>query len=177
MNTDKDECNFNLEQTVDHMSQRLWIGITCGLAMGASNATLRGMPIAKTSLSMGASCALAGTACLALERMVFHLYANAKSKILLSADGKDNEKALASSSLDKVQLGVSHALGGMGGGAISGGLFQGKPIAGAVYFMPLMCGVAFLEVKWHEYRMEQLRLLLLQEGQGQEGEEEEEEER
>ena len=122
------------------------------------------MPIAKTSLNMGASAALAGTACLGLERIVHFLYGKSQS-LLPASEGR--EKAFVTSlGRDKVQLGVSHVMGGLGGGVISGGLFNGKPIAGAFYFVPLMCGVAVLEVKWDEYRMEHLRRMLVAQEEG-----------
>ena len=168
--------DFNLDHELDQTSGRVWIAICSGAIAGASQATLRGMqgirPLLRTSASVAASWALVGTACFGMERVAFHLvgeYGNLQPlRTVLGMDshsltGEEEARTMESSvARDKVQLGVSHILGGIGGGAITGGLFQGRPFFGAASFVPLMCGVAFLEMKWDDYREARLKALLLE---------------
>jgi hypothetical protein len=54
----------------------------------------------------------------------------------------------------------SHALGGLFGGGVVGFLFQGKPLAGAVLFTPMMLIVGKIEGLLDEYRAERMGQLM-----------------
>ena len=46
------------------------------------------------------------------------------------------------------------------GGSVVGGLFQGKPMAGAFLLAPIMLGIGKIEVSLDEYKSERLQQLV-----------------
>mmetsp|Transcript_6116 Transcript_6116/g.8830 ORF Transcript_6116/g.8830 Transcript_6116/m.8830 type:complete len:171 (-) Transcript_6116:127-639(-) len=131
-------------ENVDRTAARIPIAAFTGLSFGASIATFRGSPIPHTALTTSVSCAIAATACLGTERIF-------NAILPLSSPG---------SFLDGNDDFLSHSLAGIFGGGYLGWVHQGKPIAGAVLFVPLMLGVAFTERKVDQYRIERLRQIL-----------------
>lgn len=146
---------------IDHIANRVTAAALSGLIFGASLAIYRGLPIPRTALSAAASCALTGTACFASERAAHFALAQIPIPPSSSCSGDDLPCA---PSVDRGFSNVyaSHALGGMAGGSISGGLFQGRPVPGVLVFTPLMLAVAHLEVRIEQYRERRIRELLQQ---------------
>lgn len=130
---------------VDRVAFRVSIAAGSGLILGAAVATYRGHPIARTMLSVAGTCALSGTACFGSERITHFIL----------------QSSISEEKLDyRTRLYTSHALGGVMGGGIIGGLSLGKPIPGMLLFTPIMLGIAFAELKAEEYREERLRELI-----------------
>jgi len=151
-----------LTETVDHVASRTTIAAFSGLFIGASLGVYRGSPIPRACFSTAGSCALAGTACFASERIIHAL--------LLGTVGSDNNDSSSnltdnnnSSSTGNNNLRmVSHVFGGMIGGAVNGSLFQKRPIAGMGLFVPIMVMVALGEDKLNDARRSRIEYLLRQ---------------
>ena len=133
----------SIMEEVDRTAARVAISAMAGLTLGASIAIFKGAPIGRTSMSVSASCALAGTACFGSERV-----ANNAIR-LLSENTEPTTRDF-----------VSHGIGGVVGGGIAGGLFQGRVLSGSLLFTPIMLAVAFGELRANEYKRERLNQLL-----------------
>jgi hypothetical protein len=115
-----------------------------GLTVGAAMALRKGLPVIRTSLVMGANCAMVGTACFGLERV---------SNIALRQVMNDKENK-------NNRLYLSHAIGGATGGGLVGSLFQFRVFPGIAAFTPLMLMVAYGEIKFEEARSARIAELL-----------------
>ena len=129
---------------IDHLTARMTASAITGLGCGVIYSSYKGFPIAKTSMSAAASCALVSTACFAAERLAYG--------IIHQITGKDSK---TSSSI----LYGSHALGGACGGGVVGFLYQGNPFRGMALFMPIMVGIGKLEITLNEYKMSRIQQL------------------
>lgn len=130
---------------LDHLTARMTASALTGLGCGMIFSTYKALPIAKTSMSAAASCALISTACFGAERLAYG--------IIHTITGKD------STTTPNILFG-SHALGGLCGGGVVGFLYQGNPFRGMVLFAPIMIGIGQLEITLDKYkasRIQQLR--------------------
>jgi hypothetical protein len=127
---------------VDHVAARVSICALTGLGFGTIYSTWKGFPLRSTSFKIAGSFAMVGTALLGLERIG---YAALEKQI-------QGERRL---------LLTSHSFAGITGGALNGYLFHKKPLQGMFYFVPVMMGVAFLEMMLEEKRQERLQELML----------------
>jgi hypothetical protein len=94
---------------------------------------------------MASSFALASTACFIPERICY-----------LSSF---NFKSVGSKEEESIRLYMSHCFGGGVGGAVSGGIFRGKPLAGMFLMTPVMIGIAYGELRLQEYKKRRLEEL------------------
>ena len=103
--------------SLEHIATRVRISAVTGGVAGTLVGLYRGHhSVLRTSGLMSASCAMAGAACFATERIVNSVMKDT------SFQGRM----------------VSHAAGGALGGAFLGFLYQQKPLRGVVFFTPLM---------------------------------------
>ncbi|KAL7504439.1 hypothetical protein ACHAXN_002133 [Cyclotella atomus] len=133
---------------LDHLSARMTASALTGLGCGAIYSTHKGFPIAKTSLSAAASCALISTACFAAERLAYGLLHQTLGKDLTTSPNL---------------LYGSHAIGGIWGGGVVGFLYQGNPFRGMLLLTPIMLGVGMLEISLNDYRASRMQQLKLSE--------------
>jgi hypothetical protein len=126
---------------VDRVAARVSLGALTGLFGGAVYATLKGFPRRATSLKVAGSFALVGTALFGLERIAY----------VAMQDQMESERRL---------ILTSHAFAGVFGGGLNGHLYQKKPLRGMFYFIPIMIGIAFLELGWEEKKQQRLKTLL-----------------
>jgi len=156
---------------IDHLAARVTATAMTGLFLGASLATFRGIPIPKTSLSVATSCALTGTACFTSERVAHYainaLVPTSSPTVTIEQQQQQQQQQQDSNSTTSYTntqkrdlLFVSHALGGVIGGSICGGLFQRKPWGGMLLFTPLMLGVALMEMQFDELKRERIQSIL-----------------
>lgn len=129
---------------IDHLTARMTASAITGLGCGIIYSSYKGFPIAKTSMSAAASCALVSTACFAAERLSYG--------ILHQTTGKD------SSTSPSILYG-SHVLGGICGGGVVGFLYQGNPFRGMILLMPIMMGIGKIEISLNEYKMSRIQQL------------------
>ena len=129
---------------VQRVSNRMTVSFLGGLATGVAIALRKGLPVAKTAISIGASCAMVGTACFGLERV---------SNVAL-------QQVVLTNNNDKTRLYISHAIGGAAGGGMVGYLYQFRVIPGIMLFTPAMLAVAFGEIKFEQARQARLQQLL-----------------
>ena len=122
---------------LDHLTARMTASATAGLGCGIIYSTYKGLPMAKTSLSAAASCALISTACFGAERLAYG--------VIHKVTGKD------SSTTPNILYG-SHIMGGFCGGGVVGFLYQGNPFRGIILLTPLMLGIGQLEIILDGYR-------------------------
>ena len=155
---------------IDHVAARVTSTAIAGFLLGISVATYRGLPLMKTAFSTSASCAICGTACFGSERIVY--------QALNAITSHRNDSITSSSSSpifhkqndsNKYNLWISHSCGGILGGSLCGGIFQRRPVSGALLFTPIMLSAAFLEFKIQSYREERLADLLFQASQASNG--------
>jgi len=153
---------------IDHVANRVAISAVAGLFFGASLATYKGIPLAKTSLSAAASCALSGTACFTAERLAYNAskFVSPKEELLLLLLSKNEEKANDKIKKEEARLVFSHGAGGVLGGSICGGLFLSKPFKGILLFTPMMLAVTFLEIKLQRLRAMRVKTILEGESEG-----------
>jgi uncharacterized membrane protein len=141
-----------LFEAIDRVTHRVSSGAASGIFLGASFATLKGLPLPQTSLSMASSFALASTACFIPERIFyqtsFYFVPRDNTIVVDSSEKKENTR-----------LFVSHGLAGVVGGGVTGGLFNGKPLSGVMLIMPLMLGVAYSEIQIQEYKRKRIKEL------------------
>mmetsp|Transcript_40858 Transcript_40858/g.98537 ORF Transcript_40858/g.98537 Transcript_40858/m.98537 type:complete len:151 (-) Transcript_40858:653-1105(-) len=135
-----------LDQTmecIDHVAARVSFSAVAGLGLGTMYSTLRGLPLRSTALKVGGSFAMVGTIVFGLERIGY----------VVMKDQIEQEKTL---------LLTSHAFSGVAGGALNGYLFHKKPRQGMFYFIPVMMGVAALEMYVENKREERIKELMLE---------------
>ena len=128
---------------VDRLAARVTLGTFSGLLGGATYAIYKGFPLRSTALKVAGSFALVGTALLGSERVAYIAF----------QDQLQNERRT---------LLTSHAFGGVFGGGLNGYLYQRKPLRGMFFFLPVMMGIAFLELSWEQKKQERLQYLLQQ---------------
>ena len=171
---------------IDHIAARVSASAMTGLGCGAAYGTYKGFPIFKTSMSTAFSFALVSTACFGMERLanVILLQStnliesnkdvvgdNTSPIIRVRVDGKsiesnpdvdvgDNTSSIIQPTINPRLHYGSHALGGLVGGSVVGFLFQGKSLAGALLFTPIMMGIGKMEVSLDAYRAKRLQQLL-----------------
>ena len=147
---------------IDHIAARVTASAAAGIGCGAAYATYKGFPIFKTSMSAALSCALVSTACFAMERVAHGVLTQSAMLIdeKLPTDGDSSSSSNTPTIINQPLHYGSHALGGLLGGSVVGFLFQGKPLAGALFLTPIMLGIGRIEVSLDEYRTERLQKLL-----------------
>mmetsp|Transcript_22386 Transcript_22386/g.33123 ORF Transcript_22386/g.33123 Transcript_22386/m.33123 type:complete len:161 (-) Transcript_22386:685-1167(-) len=148
--------NNQLFETVDHVTYRVTSSAVSGLILGGSFATLKGLPLMQTTLSMTSSFALASTACFIPERIFYH------SSFYFVPRDTSKEFTDSSEKLEKTRLFVSHGLGGIIGGGVAGGIFKGKPLPGIMLLSPLMLGAAYSEIRIQEYKRKRIKELQME---------------
>jgi hypothetical protein len=129
---------------VDRVAARVFYGALTGFVGGAAYATLKGLPLRATSLKVAGSFALVGTALFGMEQVA---YAALKGKL-------ESERQLHL---------TTHAFAGVAGGGLNGYLYQRKPLRGMFCFVPVMIGIAVLEIQWEKNKQERVRTLLVEE--------------
>jgi hypothetical protein len=141
---------MSLNDTLDYISLRVSVSGVAGALAGSAISLYRGYDsIVRTSSRTALSCALVGTACFTMERLVnvgVNMYLNGKDG---DFDARDSCKRQY-----YVKL-YSHTIGGLIGGAWVGGLFTGKFMRGALVFAPIMLAIAMTEEKIAELRQEE----------------------
>jgi len=148
-----------LFETFDHVTHRVSSSAASGMFLGASFATLKGLPLPQTTLSMASSFALASTASFIPERIFFRTsfyFVPRHSTTFIDSTEK----------LEKTRLYISHGLGGIVGGGITGGLFNGKPLSGIMLITPLMLGIAYSEIQIQEYKRKRIKELQMEQTSG-----------
>lgn len=96
-----------------------------------------------TTLKIGGSFAMVGTVVFGLERIGY---------VVIKDQIEQGKRALL----------TSHAFSGVAGGALNGYLFHKKPRQGMFYFVPVMMGVAALEIYIEGKRAERIKELMLE---------------
>ena len=119
-----------------------------GFLGGGMKAMYTGSPVLRAAGFSGASCCLVGTTCFGSESLAYV----ALQRFNQATGAKEEHKR---------DLLISHSLGGMCGGGIIGGLFQGRVVRGMLLLTPLMLGVGLAEIKFLELRDERMKELLL----------------
>jgi hypothetical protein len=117
---------------IDHISARVTLAGSLGAISGVVNAMYKGNRIPRTAGLTAFSCALSATVCVGTER-------------LLALAPPVKEFSL-----------VTHALSGLFGGALLGGLYLGRPLRGAFFFVPVMLLVGTGEQYLQDLRRERL---------------------
>jgi len=136
-------------QEFNHVSNRVSMVLCCGLLLGACTATYRGKSVLQTSLSMGVSCAVCGTACLTSERIA--------NLLICKLDSSNTSNV---SSQNRIS---SHLLGGIAGGGVIGSLFQGAGVLRCmIVFSPIMCSIWYVENSLDNYRRKRIEDILKQ---------------
>lgn len=168
-------------ESIDHVTYRVSSCAASGLFFGASLATFRGLPLPHTTLSMGTSFALVSTACFVPERLFYHasfyirprldeIYndsaANVNVDVTASTKGSEDFSS-THEILERNRLYVSHGMGGMMGGSITGGLFRGRSgiVSGILLLTPMMLMAAHGEMKLNAYKEKRLRELKVERSQ------------
>jgi len=123
-----------MEETLDHLSARVTLAGILGAAAGSLRAVLKGHAVGTTAAKTALSCAVCATACLTTERLAYH-----------------GMHSFPNESNPTITRYFSHLVGGIFGGSLLGSIYVRKPIQGALYFVPLMMGVAYTEGLWQEY--------------------------
>jgi hypothetical protein len=149
--------NNQFFETVDHVTYRVTSSAVSGMILGGSFATLKGLPLMQTTLSMTSSFALASTACFIPERIFYH-----SSFYFVPRDTNSTGFTDSSEKLEKTRLFVSHGLGGIIGGGVAGGLFKGKPLPGIMLLSPLMLVAAYSEIRIQEYKRKRIKELRME---------------
>jgi hypothetical protein len=119
-------------EVIDHISSRVTLAGSLGAIGGVVNAMHKGHRIPRTAGLTAFSCALSATVCVGTERL-FALAPPVKEFPL-----------------------VTHALSGLFGGALLGGLYLGRPLRGAFFFVPVMLLVGTGEQYLQDLRRERL---------------------
>ena len=150
---------------IDHIAARVTASAATGIGCGAAYATYKGFPIFKTSMSAALSCALVSTACFAMERLAHGVLTQSamlmdEKSIPAESDNGTSPSSIKPTIINQPLHYGSHAFGGLLGGSVVGFLFQGKPLAGALFLTPIMLGIGRIEVSLDEYRRERLQKLL-----------------
>jgi hypothetical protein len=140
---------------IDHVSYRVTGSAFTGLFAGVSFATLKGLPIPQTSVSMAASFALVSTACYIPERIVY----NSSLRIFPRKNDHDATSLSEGEKREDTRIFVSHTLGGVIGGGITGFLFKGKPLQGVLLLSPIMMSVAYGEIRLQTYKRKRIKAL------------------
>jgi hypothetical protein len=140
--TTRERNSFNdvvIMDEIDHVANRVGLCTFLGLLGGAVFATYRDYPRRSTALKVAASCSIVATGLFGTERLA--------NLALRSRDGDSN--------LTTVVV-ASHACAGIWGGGLNGYLYQKKPLRGMFWGIPVMLGVAFMELEFQ--RMKQRRI-------------------
>jgi hypothetical protein len=122
---------------IDRIANRVGVCTITGFFGGAAYATYRGSSRRSAALKTAASCAIVATGFFGTERI---------GNILLRGH-VDSERRL---------ILTSHAFAGVAGGGLNGYLYQQKPLRGMFWGIPVMVGVAVLELEFQ--RMKQNRM-------------------
>lgn len=139
-------------EEIDRLAARVTAVGCLGALTGAGIGLFKGHHrIARTAGLTAFSCALCGTACLGSERLA----ANA-GKYLLGGDTIKSDYRWPATFL-------SHAVGGLAGGAFVGGLYMGRPTRGIVFFVPLMTLFGLGELIFEDMQEERLRQIMQEE--------------
>lgn len=147
---------LSLGDHLDHLTRRVTVSALAGLFLGGSHAIYRGYPAPRASLQVSVSCALAGTACFGIERMAHILL----DKLINSSAGDMDRN-----DIQKKSLYVSHAVGGVLGGGLLGGIFQRRFISGTLLFTPLMIGAAYSDIQFQNWKQEKIRKMIQEQEQ------------
>jgi hypothetical protein len=145
---EKDHIYLSLQENVDRVGSRVCCAFPVGLLLGASYGTLRGIAIWPASIASATSCTMVATACFGSERIFYSIIPRPFPYFSSTLEGKQDI--------------LSHTLGGMLGGSCVGWLYRGRPLSGALFFTPLMVGVAFAERWFKKYRLERLEYMISQ---------------
>ena len=138
-----------LQEVLDYMSQRVTLSAIAGGTGGLTLAQLRGYHFpSRTAGYSAVSCAAVATACFGFERA-------ANATLILTNQWQDENKLRY----------ASHAAGGLFGGALLGTLYIRKPIRGALFFTPMMLGIALVDKKFTKYRQDKQIKILTQQQQ------------
>lgn len=137
---------------IDHISARVSLAGTMGAVTGMGMAVLKGHARPVRTIALTAfSCAMVGTACFTAERLA----AVALQQLAMRQNNNvhdKNEMAPLSNTWEFVL--TTHALGGAGGGALTGGLYLHRPLRGVFFFVPLMLLVGTGEKLLEDVRRE-----------------------
>lgn len=128
---------------VDIVASRVSLCAATGFVGGIIYGTFYGFPLRLVATRSAVSCAIVGTVLFGSERLAYS-----------AMDGQIEGQ--------RRKMLTSHAFSGVMGGGLNGYLYQKKPLRGMFFFIPVMFGVAGLEMLW-ENAKESRRAELLKE--------------
>ena len=147
---------------IDHIGQRVMVGSIVGGFGGCISALYNGKIILRTSALAFVSCSLTATACFGCERIanivITNLLSIHKNTNNANDDNNDillnNKKTTTTTTTTLLQspkppnfeqMILSHTLGGIMGGGISGMLYIGRPLRGVAFLTPIMMIIGYGE--------------------------------
>lgn len=139
---------------LDHVSKRVVLSGVGGAVAGSFTAVYRGHYSTFRTASLTAlSCALVGTACFGTERLVYHALTRMtmmQPQQPTGANGTKQNTADVTWPSSYVLSLVSHAVGGLLGGAYIGAAYSNRPGRGALMMAPLMMGIVVVEEQYKQ---------------------------
>jgi hypothetical protein len=106
---------------------------------------------------MTTSFALISTACFIPERLFYNTSIYFYPKLNEHGAGSSMEGVKR----EETRIFISHGLGGIVGGGVTGYLFRRKPLQGILLLSPIMMCVAYGEVKLQGYKRERIKTLMM----------------
>jgi hypothetical protein len=125
---------------IDKVAHRVGVCTITGFFGGAAYGTYKGFPRRATALKVAASCAIVATSLFGTERI----------GNLLLRDHIPGDRRLTL---------TSYAFAGIVGGGLNGYLYQRKPLRGMFWGIPVMLGVAFLELEFQRRKQNRIQEL------------------
>lgn len=125
---------------VDNVANRVGICTIAGFFGGAAYATYKGSAPRSTALKAAASCAIVATSLFGTERL---------ANIVLRGQIHSEQRLTL----------TSHAFAGIFGGGLNGYLYQHKPLRGMFWGVPVMLGVAAIELEFQRRKQKRIQEL------------------
>lgn len=125
---------------IDKVANRVGICTMSGFLGGAAYGTYKGFPRRATALKAAASCAIVATSLFGTERI--------GNIVLRSYIPGDRRLTL-----------TSYAFAGVVGGGLNGYLYQQKPPRGMFWGIPVMLGIACLELEFQRRKQNRIQEL------------------
>jgi len=133
---DGEKKSISMNEAASYSGARAVISTLLGTTAGGLIAVYRGNPVFLHTALTGFSCTIAATACSVSERAAAVVMS--RNSEVVKGDFR------------------THAIGGILGGSLIGGIYKKSPSSGVLLFTPIMLGVALLEEKAHSYRQNEL---------------------
>ena len=167
--------NNKNQKELDHVTNRVILSTITGFFSGGSHAIIKGYPAPRASIQASISCALAGTACFGIERIVHTFVLPSLLTLSMNHDGAKEQAQTQTQTQAQTQtqtqmqmtkkqsLYISHTVGGIIGGGLLGGIFQRRVGSGIMLFTPLMIGAAYGEIRFQLWKEDQIQQLIVKE--------------